>query len=137
MLRSCFDPQPNLPLYEEQFKQAGLPYLTESGRGYYLRPEVQDLIALLGWLDNPGDELALATALRSPLFALSDETLYRLRRRDESNRLAAKPQPLYAALAAPPPTAQTDDVQFAHAVLTELSEAARRRLRLAVAADGA
>ncbi len=116
----------NLPLYEEQFKQAGLPYLTESGRGYYLRPEVQDLIALLGWLDNPGDELALATALRSPLFALSDETLYRLRRRDESNRLAAEPQPLYAALAAPPPTAQTDDVQFAHAVLTELSEAARR-----------
>ncbi len=69
----------SLPLYEAEFKKAGLPYLTVSGRGFYDRPEVQDLIALLTALYNPADNLSLATALRSPLFSLDDESLYRLR----------------------------------------------------------
>jgi ATP-dependent helicase/nuclease subunit A len=51
--------------------------LTSSGRGYFDRSEVQDLISLLHALFNPFDDLNLAAALRSPLFCLSDETLYR------------------------------------------------------------
>jgi len=56
----------SLPLYEERFKAEGLPYLTVSGRGYYDRPEVRDLTALLACLRAPGDDLSLATVLRSP-----------------------------------------------------------------------
>lgn len=39
---------------------------------------VQDLIALLRFLALPEDDLSLAVALRSPLFALGEDALYRL-----------------------------------------------------------
>ncbi|MFP4436968.1 MAG: UvrD-helicase domain-containing protein [Chloroflexaceae bacterium] len=65
--------------YERAFRTAGIPYLTTAGRGYYGRKEVQDLIHLLRVLDDPADELALVGVLRSPLFALDDATILRLR----------------------------------------------------------
>jgi len=65
--------------YERAFRAAGIPYLTTAGRGYYGRKEVQDLIHLLRVLDDPADELALVGVLRSPLFALDDATILRLR----------------------------------------------------------
>jgi ATP-dependent helicase/nuclease subunit A len=110
----------SLPLYEEQFKAAGLPYLTVSGRGYYDRPEVRDLITLLACLYTPGDDLSLATALRSPLFSLSDETLYRLRWHTPTGALAAEPIPFAQALRLPPPTGQPEQVALANQVLLRL-----------------
>ena len=68
------------PLYEDALKAAQIPYLTLAGKGYYDRPEVRDLLHYLRALENPLDDLALAVILHSPLFALSSETLYRLRR---------------------------------------------------------
>lgn len=68
------------PIYEDAFKAAGIPYLTLAGKGYYDRPEVRDLLHYLRAMENPTDDLALAVVLHSPLFALSSETLYRLRR---------------------------------------------------------
>jgi ATP-dependent helicase/nuclease subunit A len=65
--------------YEAALRQAGIPYLTTAGRGYYGRNEVQDLIHLVRVLNDPSDELALVGVLRSPLFALSDATILRLR----------------------------------------------------------
>ncbi len=110
----------NLPLYEGEFKAAGLPYLTVSGRGYYDRPEVRDLIALLASLYSPDDDLNLATALRSPLFNLNDETLYRLRWHDPSGALLDKARPLYEALADPPPSDQVEQVAFTGRVMEEM-----------------
>lgn len=72
--------------YEDAFKAAHIPYVTLAGKGYYDRAEVRDLIQLLRALDNSRDDLAVATVLRSPLYALSDETLYRLRRPGQSFR---------------------------------------------------
>ena len=115
-----------LPLYEETFKAAGLPYLTVSGRGYYDRPEVRDLIALLACLYAPGDDLSLATALRSPLFSLSDETLYRLRWRAPANERAEAPVPFTRALEKPPPTGQDQQVASAGRTLRALWEMAGR-----------
>ncbi len=69
----------SVTIYESALREAGVPYVTVAGRGYYDRQEVWDLLALLDALYNPDDELALATALRSPLFNLSDEALYGLR----------------------------------------------------------
>jgi ATP-dependent helicase/nuclease subunit A len=110
----------DLPLYEEQFKIAGLPYLTISGRGYYNRPEVQDLTALLASLYRPGDDLNLASVLRSPIFGLSDETLYRLRWRTPANERVDQPIPYAQALIAPPTTDQAEEVSLATAVFGEL-----------------
>jgi ATP-dependent helicase/nuclease subunit A len=112
----------DLPLYEEQFKAAGLPYLTVSGRGYYDRPEVQDLLALLACLYNPGDDLSLASVLRSPVFGLSDETLYRLRWHTPVGAPSEETIPYMEALADPPPTQQEREVFHAARCISELRQ---------------
>lgn len=65
--------------YETALREAGIPYLTTAGRGYYGRKEVQDVIHLLRVLNDPMDELSLVGVLRSPMFALDDATIVRLR----------------------------------------------------------
>ncbi len=62
-------------LYEDAFRQAGIP-ISPSGRGALAASrEIQDLLALLRWLVWPEDDIALATVLRSPLFRLSQQEL--------------------------------------------------------------
>ena len=116
----------SLPLYEAEFKTARLPYLTVSGWGYYDRPEVQDLLALLATLANPADDLNLATALRSPLFALSDETLYRLRWWDAAGKRQKEPILYHQAVAQPPKTDQPESVARANEILQGLRDQAGR-----------
>jgi len=109
-----------LQLYEAEFKNAGLPYLTISGRGYFNRQEVQDLIALLAALEHPKDELNLGAALRSPMFCLNDETIYRLRWHNPDGILNPEPVPFREALAHPPRTDQPRLVSRASAILEDL-----------------
>lgn len=120
----------SLPLYEEVFKAEGLPYLTVSGRGYYDRPEVRDLTALLACLHNPADDLSTASVLRSPMFNLSDETLYQLRFTPIARASADVPisftAALEAALIAPPACAQTEPVLAAAETFKVLRAAAGR-----------
>lgn len=110
----------NFPLYEAEFKKVGLPYLTVSGRGYYDRQEVQDLISLLSALANPLDDLSLAASLRSPLFSLSDETLYRLRWHTPQGELSDSPIHLKDALVYPPASSQAEWVARAATILERL-----------------
>ncbi len=65
--------------YERALRRSGVPCYVVAGHGFYGRPEVSDLLNLLAFLDNRADDIALAGVLRSPLFALSDETLLWLR----------------------------------------------------------
>ncbi len=109
-----------LPLYEAEFKKAGLPYLTISGRGYYDRPEVQDLVSLLSALANPLDDLSLASCLRSPLFSLSDETLFRLRWHAPTGEPLREPVHLKDALINPPVLGQAELVARASRILEGL-----------------
>lgn len=74
-----FQTMTNVGIYEDALKQSGLPYVTIAGRGYYDRQEVWDMLNLLRALHNPADNLALAAALRSPMFAFSDDLLFALR----------------------------------------------------------
>ncbi len=67
------------------FEEAGVPFLVTGGRGFYESREVKDLVHLLRVIANPRDEVSLATVLRSPLVAVSDEALLRLRMRDKDN----------------------------------------------------
>lgn len=64
--------------------EAGVPYLVNRGRGFYETREVNDLAHLLRVIANPRDEISLAAVLRSPLAAVSDEGLLRLRLLKES-----------------------------------------------------
>ncbi|MEN8170075.1 MAG: UvrD-helicase domain-containing protein [Pseudomonadota bacterium] len=64
--------------YEKALRQAGIPYLGAE-RGTLLESiEVRDMVALLELLITPYSNLSLATVLRSPLFACTDEALMQL-----------------------------------------------------------
>jgi ATP-dependent exoDNAse (exonuclease V) beta subunit len=67
-------------LFEEALASAAIPYEAQQGAGFFQRPEIVDLTNLLTWLAEPDDDIALVGVLRSPLFLLDDETLFRLRR---------------------------------------------------------
>jgi ATP-dependent exoDNAse (exonuclease V) beta subunit len=66
--------------YERALRAAGIPYRLARGGGFYQAPEVRDLGELLATLFDPGDALAWAALLRSPMCAVSDGTLVLLAR---------------------------------------------------------
>ncbi len=72
------------PAYEDAFEQAGIPFVTIAGQGFYDRPEIRDVLNLVRALADPWDDLAMAGLLRSPAFGLSDTALYQLRWRGQN-----------------------------------------------------
>jgi ATP-dependent exoDNAse (exonuclease V) beta subunit len=68
----------DVAIYERALVAAGIDCYTVKGRGFYGCPEVIDLIELLAALNDPRDSLALAAALRSPFFAISDNSLFEM-----------------------------------------------------------
>ncbi len=118
-----------MPEYEEALKDETIPYVTVAGRGYYGRQEVWDVLDLLRALYQRDDALSLATALRSPLFGLSDDALLALRWPAEDG----KPRDLWTALADAAvgglaffPAGEVPAASFAREVLTDLRAAAGR-----------
>jgi ATP-dependent helicase/nuclease subunit A len=64
--------------YEEALRRAGIPYIG-TGRGAFMQSlEVRDLMHLLRQLVEPYNDLALASVLRSPLFAAGENDLLHL-----------------------------------------------------------
>ena len=80
-----FQAMTNAHLYEKALQATNIPYMTVAGKGYFERQEVWDVMNMLAFLHRPMDDLALASVLRSPFFALSDDALLalRLRKRDD------------------------------------------------------
>jgi ATP-dependent helicase/nuclease subunit A len=78
-------------LYEEELQGVGLPTFRATGRDYYSRQQVVDLLAYLRLLQNRYDDEALVTVLASPFVGVSNDALVLLRR-------AAGRRPLYAGL---------------------------------------
>ena len=108
----------NVHTFEQALEAHDVPYTTPSGTGFFTRQEVLDCAHLLRWLAEPHEEIALAGVLRSPFFALADDTLLALR----ANR-----RPLLQALEDPDPRiAGEERGRCAHAarVLRELRLAA-------------
>jgi ATP-dependent helicase/nuclease subunit A len=65
----------HLAVYEAALKSAGIPYLSPRRGGLLDTLEATDLIALLTALSAPWNDLALARALKSPVFDISDDEL--------------------------------------------------------------
>lgn len=61
--------------YETALQAHGIPYRVVGGIGFYEEDEIQALINVLFFLWNQDDNLALAAALKSPLFGLTDQDL--------------------------------------------------------------
>jgi len=90
----------DVALYENALAQAGIPSYTVQGRGFFACPEIGDLTELLAAIDDPDNSLALAAALRSPLFGMSDRCLFAL-----ANRSDGPVSSLAARFSAPEPPA--------------------------------
>ncbi|RCS58076.1 UvrD-helicase domain-containing protein [Parvibium lacunae] len=59
----------HMAAYEQALQAAGIPYVSDRRGGLLETPEVQDLCALLRFLSEPHDNLALAQILAAPFFA--------------------------------------------------------------------
>jgi ATP-dependent helicase/nuclease subunit A len=118
----------DVAIYERALVDAGIPCYTVKGRGFFGCAEVIDLVELLTAVNDASDSPALAAALRSPLFALSDNclleiALYLRERQTGVNRpatlarLFADEAPDFAWLAG-----ERDEVLHAWRVLRELRD---------------
>ena len=67
-------------LYEQALRDAGIPYALVAGKGFYAQQEVADVLTLLALLTDPRNDVAALSFLRSPLCAVSDDTVYHLGR---------------------------------------------------------
>ncbi len=73
ILARTWDP---LDCYTETLQASGLPAVLAAGGNLLDTREAKDGLALLQFLADPSDNLALAALLRSPFFAVSDVELY-------------------------------------------------------------
>jgi ATP-dependent exoDNAse (exonuclease V) beta subunit len=61
---------------EDALDAAGIPYRAETSSLVYSTREIRDLLVVLQAVDDPTDELALVSALRSPVLGCGDDDLY-------------------------------------------------------------
>jgi ATP-dependent helicase/nuclease subunit A len=64
--------------YEAALRYENIPYRVVGGIGFYDEDEIQALMNMLFFLWNHDDKLALAAALKSPLFGLTDRDIFDL-----------------------------------------------------------
>ncbi len=74
----------NVAHYEEALRAYDIPYYLVGGHAFYTQQEIYDILHLLRVIGSECDELSLAGVLRSPMFALADETLFWLVARHKS-----------------------------------------------------
>ena len=70
-----FRSTPTMPPFIEALRRHNIPYVVEGERYFYGTTEVTDVLNLLRVIARPGDRLALAGFLRSPLGGFSDPEL--------------------------------------------------------------
>ncbi|WP_053220394.1 helicase-exonuclease AddAB subunit AddA [Virgibacillus senegalensis] len=79
------------PTITEELKQQGIPVYAELSTGYLEAIEIKIMISLLKVIDNPRQDIPLASVLRSPIVGLDEEDLAEI-------RLAQKQAAYYDAL---------------------------------------
>ncbi len=102
LLRSVKTP---VSIFENALRKYGIPFITSGGRGYFERPEIRDIVALLSVINNPFDDLSLVRVLRSPLYRIKNSTLAELtvlnikeEYDEEEKRVLRRHSPLFDAL---------------------------------------
>ncbi|MDQ0198133.1 helicase-exonuclease AddAB subunit AddA [Neobacillus ginsengisoli] len=67
------------PQIMEEFKQQGIPIYANLSTGYFEATEVAIMMSLLRVIDNPFQDIPLASVLRSPIVGLNEEELSKIR----------------------------------------------------------
>lgn len=73
-------------IYEKEILNLGYPVFSDIGTNYFESMEIQMIINLLKIIDNPDNDIALVTILRSPIWNFTDNELLeiRMKNRNES-----------------------------------------------------
>lgn len=79
-----------LEIYGEALTAIGIPVAPGRGGNLLATREAKDAGALLRFLANPRDDIALVAVLRSPFFTISDRLLYQIRTSFEKKDKTAK-----------------------------------------------
>lgn len=67
------------PLIMEELRQQGISADGEQNQGYFEATEVEIMLSLLQIIDNPQQDIPLASVLRSPIVGLSEDELAQIR----------------------------------------------------------
>ncbi len=67
------------PTIVEELKEQGIPVYAELSTGYFEAIEVQVMLSLLKVIDNPLQDIPLASVLRSPIVGLEEDALAQIR----------------------------------------------------------
>jgi ATP-dependent helicase/nuclease subunit A len=70
---------PWAPQIMEEFKKQGIPIYANLSTGYFEATEVAIMISLLKVIDNPQQDIPLASVLRSPIVGLDEEEMSKVR----------------------------------------------------------
>ncbi|MBR6748003.1 MAG: helicase-exonuclease AddAB subunit AddA [Clostridia bacterium] len=107
-------------LFEQALAEAGIPSYSEASASLLDVPEVDAVLQLLYCIDNPRQDVALASVMRMPMYAFSAEELAAIRLRDRKI-------PYYEAVFLAADSTQEDvDTQPDAAVYVRASQKARR-----------
>ncbi len=79
------------PTIVDELKKQGIPVYAELRTGYFVAIEIQVMINVLKVIDNPYQDIPLASVLRSPIVGLNEEQLAQI-------RLMKKHEPFYTAV---------------------------------------
>ena len=63
------------PQIMEEFKQQGIPIYANLSTGYFQATEITIMMSLLKVIDNPYQDIPLASVLRSPIVGLHEDEL--------------------------------------------------------------
>lgn len=70
---------PWAPQIMEEFKKQGIPVYANLSSGYFEATEVAIMISLLKVIDNPQQDIPLASVLRSPIVGMDEEEMSQIR----------------------------------------------------------
>src|SRR5699024_6606483 len=71
------------PTIIEEFKEQGIPIYAELTTGYFDAMEIQIMLNVLKTIDNPYQDIPLASVLRSPIVGFDEEELTTIRLEDQ------------------------------------------------------
>src|SRR5699024_812404 len=71
------------PTIADELKKQGIPIYAELSTGYFEAIEVKIMLSLLKVIDNPQQDIPLASVLRSPIVGLNEEALAKIRLKDQ------------------------------------------------------
>jgi len=66
-------------IYERELAKKGFPVFSDTATNYFETLEIQTVLALLKIVNNPNDDISIATVLRSPIGKFTDNEMMKIR----------------------------------------------------------